>query len=49
MYRIKTGGKKAHPLLVHEEIINNYEENKVDTLHKKNLLSLGEGEFSSWC
>ncbi|KAI8816343.1 chitin synthase 4 [Fimicolochytrium jonesii] len=44
MYRIRTPTKKI-PLLASSDIIAEYEENIVDTLHKKNLLSLGEDRF----
>lgn len=33
------------PLLAAKEIIDDYAENHVDTLHKKNLLSLGEDRY----
>ena len=45
MYRIKSPGQKPIPLLTNDEIIHDYEENQVDTLHKKNLLSLGEDRY----
>lgn len=45
MYRVKSPGKKSIPLLVGDNIIQEYEENQVDTLHKKNLLSLGEDRY----
>ncbi|KAI8919488.1 chitin synthase 6 [Powellomyces hirtus] len=44
MYRIRTPEKKI-PLLASSDIIAEYQENIVDTLHKKNLLSLGEDRF----
>ncbi|KAJ3040965.1 hypothetical protein HK097_002414, partial [Rhizophlyctis rosea] len=44
MYRIRTPEKKI-PLLIHNDIIKEYEECNVDTLHKKNLLSLGEDRY----
>ncbi|KAJ3092077.1 hypothetical protein HK102_010987 [Quaeritorhiza haematococci] len=44
MYRIRTPEKKV-PLLIHPDVIRDYEENNVDTLHKKNLLSLGEDRY----
>ncbi|KAJ3300548.1 hypothetical protein HK104_010490 [Borealophlyctis nickersoniae] len=44
MYRIRTP-EKAAPLLIHNEILSFYEECNVDTLHKKNLLSLGEDRY----
>nr|KAJ3420663.1 hypothetical protein HK105_005411 [Polyrhizophydium stewartii] len=48
MYRIKaTKGKSKVPLLVSPAIVEEYSENVVDTLHKKNLLLLGEDRFLS--
>ncbi|KAI8587945.1 chitin synthase 6 [Geranomyces variabilis] len=44
MYRVRTPEKKI-PLLASSDIIAEYEENVVDTLHKKNLLALGEDRF----
>ncbi|KAI9004030.1 chitin synthase-domain-containing protein [Gaertneriomyces semiglobifer] len=44
MYRVRTPTKKI-PLLISSDIIHEYEETNVDTLHKKNLLSLGEDRF----
>ncbi|KAK9760560.1 hypothetical protein K7432_015291 [Basidiobolus ranarum] len=44
MYRFRTPTKNQ-PLLVANEIVDDYSENKVDTLHKKNLLSLGEDRY----
>jgi len=44
MYRVRTPTRHI-PLLVSPEIITDYSENKVDTLHKKNLLSLGEDRY----
>ena len=44
MYRIRTPVKHS-PLIISPEIIENYSENKVDTLHKKNLLALGEDRY----
>ncbi|KAI9145437.1 chitin synthase-domain-containing protein [Paraphysoderma sedebokerense] len=47
--RIKTssndGKGKRVPLLIANEIIKEYSSNVVDTLHKKNLLSLGEDRY----
>ncbi|ORX43542.1 hypothetical protein DM01DRAFT_240945, partial [Hesseltinella vesiculosa] len=44
MYRI--WAPKTHlALLVSDEVIFDYAENKVDTLHKKNLLHLGEDRY----
>ncbi|ORY01252.1 hypothetical protein K493DRAFT_209876 [Basidiobolus meristosporus CBS 931.73] len=44
MYRFRTPTKNQ-PLLVANAVIEDYSENKVDTLHKKNLLSLGEDRY----
>ncbi|KAI9474175.1 MAG: chitin synthase-domain-containing protein [Benjaminiella poitrasii] len=44
MYRVRSNdGKRA--LFVSNEIINDYKINVVDTLHKKNLLYLGEDRY----
>ncbi|KAI8593687.1 chitin synthase [Geranomyces variabilis] len=46
MYRISAGkGDKITPFLVSPDIVEEYSENVVDTLHKKNLLLLGEDRF----
>ncbi|KAJ3312697.1 hypothetical protein HDV04_002841 [Boothiomyces sp. JEL0838] len=49
MYRIKVPKEDGFytTLLVDPDIIENYSENIVDTLHKKNLLLLGEDRFLS--
>lgn len=50
MYRIKAPkGPSGHwvPILVNPDIVEEYSENVVDTLHKKNLLLLGEDRFLS--
>ncbi|KAJ3113770.1 hypothetical protein HDU96_002950, partial [Phlyctochytrium bullatum] len=50
MYRIKTPkGPNGHwvPILANPDIVEEYSENVVDTLHKKNLLLLGEDRFLS--
>ncbi|RIA92287.1 Glycosyltransferase Family 2 protein [Glomus cerebriforme] len=44
MYRIKTPIKN-NPLIISSAVIEEYSENHVDTLHKKNLLSLGEDRY----
>ncbi|RKP37869.1 chitin synthase-domain-containing protein [Dimargaris cristalligena] len=44
MYRLRTPEKNS-PLLISNLIIDEYEDNRVDTLHKKNLLSLGEDRY----
>ncbi|TPX36035.1 chitin synthase [Synchytrium microbalum] len=48
MYRIKAPkGEQGYwvPLLINPDIVEEYSENIVDTLHKKNLLLLGEDRF----
>lgn len=44
MYRIRSPGKNQ-PLLVSNQVIVDYAENKVNTLHQKNLLHLGEDRY----
>ncbi|KAI9750504.1 MAG: hypothetical protein M4579_006440 [Chaenotheca gracillima] len=44
MYRIRTADK-GRPLIISDKILNEYAEGEVDTLHKKNLLSLGEDRY----
>ncbi len=44
MYRIRTADK-GRPIIISNRIIDEYSEPSVDTLHKKNLLSLGEDRF----
>lgn len=44
MYRIRTADK-GRPIIISNRIIEEYSEPNVDTLHKKNLLSLGEDRF----
>ncbi|KAI9184377.1 hypothetical protein H9P43_003430 [Blastocladiella emersonii ATCC 22665] len=44
MYRIRSPNKNS-PLLVSNEMIHDYGDCNVDTLHKKNLLHLGEDRF----
>ncbi|KAJ1738874.1 hypothetical protein LPJ68_005172 [Coemansia sp. RSA 1086] len=43
MYRLRTS--RGMPLIISKNVINDYSENHVDTLHKKNLLSLGEDRY----
>ncbi|KAJ2639102.1 hypothetical protein GGF40_001131 [Coemansia sp. RSA 1286] len=43
MYRIRS--VDGRPLLISKEIINDYSENTVETLHMKNLLHLGEDRY----
>ena len=44
MYRIRAA-ETGKPLFVSREIVNDYAEIRVDTLHAKNLLHLGEDRF----
>ncbi|KAI8579523.1 hypothetical protein K450DRAFT_241387 [Umbelopsis ramanniana AG] len=44
MYRVRSA-LKNQPLLVSNQVIQDYEVNVVDTLHKKNLLHLGEDRY----
>ena len=44
MYRLRTADK-GKPLIVSDKVINDYSDCYVDTLHKKNLLSLGEDRY----
>ncbi|CAG8672634.1 21629_t:CDS:2, partial [Dentiscutata erythropus] len=44
MYRVRTPDTHK-PLLISNQVIDDYSENIVDTLHKKNLLSLGEDRY----
>ena len=44
MYRIRTADK-GRPLIISNQIIGEYSDCEVDTLHKKNLLSLGEDRY----
>jgi chitin synthase len=44
MYRIRTPNKNL-PLIIAPQVIQEYSENHVDTLHKKNLLHLGEDRY----
>ncbi|KAJ2656310.1 hypothetical protein IWW48_005101 [Coemansia sp. RSA 1200] len=43
MYRLRTS--RGLPLIVSKNVVRDYSENHVDTLHKKNLLSLGEDRY----
>ncbi|KAI9217611.1 chitin synthase-domain-containing protein [Blastocladiella britannica] len=45
MYRIFSSGPKPKPLLVHDKVVDAYADTNVDTLHKKNLLALGEDRY----
>ena len=44
MYRLRTADK-GRPLIISDKILREYDVGNVDTLHKKNLLSLGEDRF----
>lgn len=44
MYRIRTADK-GRPIIISNRVIEEYAEPIVDTLHKKNLFSLGEDRF----
>lgn len=44
VYRIRTADK-GRPILISNRVIDEYAEPNVDTLHKKNLFSLGEDRF----
>ncbi|KAK4506134.1 hypothetical protein PRZ48_004099 [Zasmidium cellare] len=44
MYRLRTSDK-GRPLIISDKVIAEYAENNVDTLHKKNLFSLGEDRY----
>ncbi|EIW83186.1 glycosyltransferase family 2 protein [Coniophora puteana RWD-64-598 SS2] len=44
LYRIRTADK-GRPVIISSRVIDEYAENHVDTLHKKNLFSLGEDRF----
>ncbi|KAF9890737.1 hypothetical protein FE257_005603 [Aspergillus nanangensis] len=44
MYRLRTADK-GRPLIISDKVLKEYADNDVDTLHKKNLLSLGEDRY----
>ncbi|KAJ9605554.1 hypothetical protein H2200_010211 [Cladophialophora chaetospira] len=44
MYRLRTSDK-GRPLIISDKVITEYADCEVDTLHKKNLLSLGEDRY----
>ncbi|KAI9774507.1 MAG: hypothetical protein M1839_001695 [Geoglossum umbratile] len=44
MYRLRTADK-GRPLIISDKILAEYSDGDVDTLHKKNLLSLGEDRY----
>ena len=44
MYRLRTADR-GKPLIICDAVLDEYSDGCVDTLHKKNLLSLGEDRF----
>lgn len=44
MYRLRTADK-GRPLIISDKVIAEYADNDIDTLHKKNLLALGEDRY----
>ena len=44
MYRLRTPDK-GRPLVISSKVLEEYSDGVVDTLHKKNLLSLGEDRY----
>src|ERR1700679_4206305 len=46
LYRLRTPDNHK-PLLISNQLVNDYSENRVDTLHIKNLLHLGEDRYLS--
>ncbi len=44
MYRLRTADK-GRPLIISDKVLNEYSVGEVDTLHKKNLLALGEDRY----
>ncbi|WPG97602.1 Chitin synthase 6 [Acrodontium crateriforme] len=44
MYRLRTADK-GRPLIISDKVIDEYSDINIDTLHKKNLLSLGEDRY----
>jgi chitin synthase len=44
MYRLRTADK-GKPLIISDAVLNEYSDCNIDTLHKKNLLSLGEDRY----
>ncbi|ORX47142.1 hypothetical protein DM01DRAFT_1310468, partial [Hesseltinella vesiculosa] len=45
MYRIRAPNAKQTPLIISPAVIHGYSDHQVDTLHKKNLLQLGEDRY----
>lgn len=44
MYRLRTADR-GRPLIISDKVIQDYSDGNVDTLHKKNLFSLGEDRY----
>ncbi|KAK5709628.1 hypothetical protein LTR17_019613 [Elasticomyces elasticus] len=44
MYRLRTADK-GRPLIISDKVVREYADINIDTLHKKNLLSLGEDRY----
>ncbi|KAK2807856.1 hypothetical protein FQN50_005245 [Emmonsiellopsis sp. PD_5] len=44
MYRLRTADK-GRPLIISDKVLSEYSDIEVDTLHKKNLLALGEDRY----
>lgn len=44
MYRLRTADK-GKPLIISDTMVHEYSDGDIDTLHKKNLLSLGEDRY----
>jgi len=44
MYRLRTADK-GRPIIISDDVIREYSDHNIDTLHKKNLLSLGEDRY----
>ncbi|KKK26269.1 chitin synthase [Aspergillus rambellii] len=44
MYRLRTADR-GRPLIISDKLLEEYSDGNVDTLHKKNLLSLGEDRY----
>ena len=44
MYRLRTADK-GRPLIISDKVLDEYSDGNVDTLHKKNLLALGEDRY----
>lgn len=45
MYRIRTDDDRRKPLFIRPELLEEYTDNNINTLHKRNLFDLGEDRF----